>query len=128
MKTRLEDVTDIKAAEACYHLQHCVQFGQKSKQRSSKSSGEGSIIIDKCKNTLCGELITGLSLGHVYNKGKVWDKYVTICKDMGIGCPQRYQSRRAVFHDGVQCLIGSKAKQVRPLSKACVLMYPADES
>ena len=51
MKTRLEDVTDIKAAEACYHLQHCVQFGQKSKQRSSKSSGEG-LIRRVCAHTV----------------------------------------------------------------------------
>jgi len=77
---------------------------------------------------LCRDLGAGLSRGHVYSMGDIWDRYKCMSSEMGTCVPMRYQSRCTTFYERVQLLVGPKASYVRTLGTGSILMYPGEKS
>lgn len=127
MSRRLAGVSDLIAAEACYHLSCWVTFERQCKPNTSTAESDGD-TRDVCFDNLCVDIKAGLSCGHVYEMTEVWNRYEDICRDMGKQLPQKYLSRRSTFYERVQHLIGPKANYVRSLSRSSLLMYPGDQS
>jgi len=45
------------------------------------------------------KLLSGLTLGHVYDMGTVWDLYLKIADENQTVVPGSFMSRRKTFHD-----------------------------
>ena len=71
---------------------------------------------DECMFYLCREMETGLSCGHVFDMGDVWNRYVSICNDSSVCVPLQY-SQKTIFYEEVQRLVGDKASHVGPLTQ-----------
>ena len=101
MRLRLSGVNDLIAAEGCYHLSCLISFERRSaKVKSSRAQQE--LQDDECMLKLCRNLGAGLSRGHVYKMGDVWDRYHSMCSEADIPVPVSYQSRRTTFYKQVQ--------------------------
>lgn len=128
MRVRLADVNDLIAADGMYHLQCLVLFERKSKNICSLPDDEGrgkEMLMD----SLCAELLQGLSKGNVYDMGDVWIRYNEMCKTNNIHPSDSYISRRKTFNDSVREHIGPEASFIRPLDmKASLLVYPSEKS
>ena len=105
MRVRLANVVDLVAAEGNYHLKCLVCFERKmfNAQKDVPSERETDTVLDK----ICVDLKNGLSLGHVYSMGHVWNKYQRLCEAANITLPPRYTSRRQTFYNEVCQRIGS---------------------
>lgn len=126
-RLRLSGVNDLIAAEGCYHLSCLISFERRSaKVKSSMAQQESQ--EDDCMLKLCRNLDAGLSRGHVYKMGDVWDRYHSMCSKADIPVPVSYQSRRTTFYEQVQLLIGQKVNYVRTLPTGSLLMYPGEKS
>lgn len=125
MCLRLSDVNDLIAAEGKYHLKCLVQFERKARKISMSDRDNKYIVISQ----LCTKLETGLSRGHVYDMGVVWNNYTELAKELETEIPQKYLSRKKSFYTDIEQALGSKANFVRPMDvKASLLMYPGNQS
>ena len=127
MRVRLSGISDLPAAEGKYHLSCLVNFERKV-ERIRKSGILPS--QDLAMPELCKILEHGLALGHVYDMGSVWEKYLQITEAIPESeIPQKYLSRRQSFIDDVRMHLGHRANFVRSLDiKAPLFMYPGDQS
>ena len=128
MSVRLSGISDLIAAEGKYHLKCLVTFERRHSRRMAKPPDEQEdtdIIIED----LCENLVKGLSRGNVYDLGAVWEKYQSMCLEVGVAPPNRYVSRRKTFHDSIQARVGLKGSFIRPLDmKTPLLLYPTEQS
>lgn len=97
MSTRLSGVSDLIAAEGCYHLPCLITFERRSVKRKSSMEPREPDAHDECMMKLCRDLGSGLSRGHVYEIGHAWDRCESICNDVGTSVPTRYQSTKNYF-------------------------------
>ena len=90
MRVRLSGISDLPAAERKYHLSCLVNFERKV-EKNRKTGVLPS--QDLAMSELCKILEHGLTLGHVYDMGSVWEKYKEISEEMVTPeseIPQRY--------------------------------------
>ena len=127
MSSILSGVSDLIAAEGCYHLACLVSFERHSARPGSATESQQP-VEDECMMMICRDLCVGLSRGHVYDMSDVYDRYERMSSEMGKCVPPKYQSRRTTFYEAVQELVGPKASYVKPLSRGSLLMYPGDKS
>lgn len=121
-------VSDLIAAEGCYHLPCLITFERRQEKPKLSMEPLYTEPHDDCMMKLCRDLCAGLCRGHVYDMGDVWDRYENMCNGVGTPVPKKYQSRRTTFYEVVQQLVGPKADYVQPLSNGPLLMYPGDKS
>ena len=127
LSIRFAGVSDLMAAEGCYHLACMITF--------ERQTAKGKLLTeqlasqeDDCLVKLCRGIVAGLSRGNVYDMTDVWIKYQDMCRETGKTVPSRYQSRRSTFYESVKELIGGGANYAQSLSKGPTLMYPSNKS
>lgn len=127
MSIRLSGVSDLIAAEGCYHLGCLIAFERRSVHVKT-STDQQEPQVDDCMMKVCRDLGVGLSRGHVYKMGDVWDRYQSMCIERQVSVPMKYLSRRTTFYEKVQLLVGKKASYVKTLANGQLLMYPGEKS
>ena len=123
MRIRLAGVSDLIAAEGRYHLRCLTKFKRECKAAVTDTE------IDHVFADLTHSLEEGLSQGHVYDIGHIWDNYEKRKGETDQEIPRRYVSRKQSFYDDIKLALGAQAQFVRPLdSKASLLLYPGSEA
>ena len=123
MRVRLDNVSDLVAAEGKYHVQCWIRFQRNITASSLKSGGDKK--RDGCLYILCPNILTGLNSGHVYDMGSIWVHYEKLCLNQSMPIPQKYVTRRQSFYNDIQDILGEKAGFIRPMDqKAHLLVYP----
>ena len=123
MRIRLAGVGDLIAAEGKYHLK-CLSKFRRECRTPAEDTGIDNVIAE-----LTHHLEDGLSQGHVYDMGDIWNIYVNRKQEMGHEIPRRYVSRKQSFYEDVKQVLGAQAQFVRPLGKhASILVYPGSEA
>ena len=97
MRVRMDNVSDLVASEGKYHLKCWVLFQRKIGKLNKQES-----IHDPCLDKLCNDIVNGLADGHVYDMGCVSSQYIKSCSMQNVNIPQKYQSRKNSFYDGVK--------------------------
>ena len=126
MRVRLTNISDLVAAEGKYHLKCWVQFqGKKSKSKTKPHTTRHRREI--CRDQICTDVLTGLTSGHVYDMGTVWLHYCKMCAKANIQLPRRHITRRKLFHDDIQEILGEKVGFlfVQLIQKSISLYTPA---
>ena len=79
---------------------------------------------DPCLDKLCNDIVNVLADGHVYDMGCVSSQYVKSCLMQNVNIPQKYQSIKNSFYDGVKKALGEQASFARPINQqAHLLIY-----
>ena len=106
-----------------YHYQCYSKFTHKGKIERLRLNKQES-IHDPCLDKLCNDIVNGLADGHVYDMGCVWSQYVKSCSMQNVNIPQKYQSRKNSFYDGIKKALGEQASFARPINQqAHLLIY-----
>ena len=109
-----------------YHLKCWVLFQRKIGKLNKQES-----IHDPCLDKLCNDIVNGLADGHVYDMGCVSSQYIKSCSMQNVNIPQKYQSRKNSFYDGVKKALGIKQVSLDQLTNKHICRstgYPSKKS
>ena len=121
-------VSDLIAAEGCYHLTRLITFEIRCMKAKSSMVSLDNETVNVWRS--CAEnWVQVFSGGHVYDMLDVSRKYESMDRGIGTTIPKKYLSRRTSFYEVVQQLIGSKASYIQQPAKAgSLMMYHGEQS